>query len=502
MTTPDPYLISLPQGHLRGATDNDTACWLGIPYAAAPVGALRWRAPQPAPCWEGVRDADHPGSASWQNAEQCSTVGGGEPGNFSEDCLYLNIWVPRRRERPLPVMVWLHGGGFTLGAGGLTAYNGASLAARGVIVVTLNYRLGHLGFFAHPALDTEEAAPVNNFALLDQIAALRWVQQHIAAFGGDAANVTLFGESAGARSVLSLMASPLAVGLFHKAMVQSAYALPDMPREKALEQGVNIARHFGLEEASAEQLRALPAEAFWPLPAPLNLHPTPVSGDSVLPEPMLDVFLEARQHPMPLLIGSNSDEASVLGLFGVDLARQIEKMRRERRFGLRLIRFLYSGVKGDEALGRQVCRDMVFTTMGNVVMRAQQRIGQPCWRYWFDFVSDIERHDYPHGAWHGSEVPYVFDNLRLTEPICRRISVADKAFARAVADYWVSFARDASAHVTALPGPLRWPACDGRHDRLLRLGIQRRSGFRLEHRFMRARMALFRRIMKHHVTLN
>jgi para-nitrobenzyl esterase len=161
---------------------------------------------------------------------------------------------------------------------------------RGVVVVTINYRLGHLGFFAHPALEGEEDRVVHNFALLDQIAALEWVRDNIAAFGGDPANVTLFGESAGARSVLSLLASPLAEGLFHKAIVQSGYTLPDTPREQALQKGEALAAHFGLENATAEELRAIPPDAFWPLTAPLNIAPAPIVGDCVLPEAMLDVF--------------------------------------------------------------------------------------------------------------------------------------------------------------------------------------------------------------------
>lgn len=372
-TTP---VVTTRQGALSGFTDDDVHVWCGIPYAAPPIGALRWRSPQPLESWDGIRVADTISASSWQNSDYCRELGGGDPGRFSEDCLYLNVWSPVKRSEPLPVMVWLHGGGFTIGAGGLPPYNGKALARREVVVVTINYRLGHLGFFAHPALAGEEASVVHNFALCDQIAALKWVRDNIAAFGGDPNNLTLFGESAGARSVLSLLASPLAKGLFHKAIVQSGYTLPDTPREQALQKGEALAAHFGLENATAEQLRAIPAEAFWPLAAPLNIAPTPIVGDCVLPEPMLDVFFAARQHPVPLMIGSNSDEASVMAVFGIDLAGQIQKLRRERRFGLGLIKLLYPGVKGDEELGRQVCRDMAFTTMGFVVMQAQQRVGE------------------------------------------------------------------------------------------------------------------------------
>ncbi|EOC0982296.1 carboxylesterase/lipase family protein, partial [Cronobacter sakazakii] len=265
----DMPIVTTTHGDVRGLTENDIAVWRGIPYAAPPVGERRWRAPQPLTAWQGVRDATAFSAASWQNAGFCRELAGGDPGAFSEDCLYLNVWAPVARETPLPVMVWLHGGGFTLGAGSLPPYDGQALARRGVVLVTINYRLGHLGFFAHPALEGDDpAGPVYNFALLDQIAALRWVQDNIAAFGGDRDNVTLFGESAGARSVLSLMASPLAKGLFHKAIVQSGYTLPDIPRRKALINGAALSRHLGLDNPTAADLRALPADAFWPLSAP------------------------------------------------------------------------------------------------------------------------------------------------------------------------------------------------------------------------------------------
>ena len=486
------------QGALTGFTDDNVHVWCGIPYAAPPVGQWRWRSPQPPERWDGVRQATTFSASSWQSSEYCQELGGGDPGQFSEDCLYLNVWSPAVRPAPLPVMVWLHGGGFTIGAGGLPPYNGKALAERGVVVVTLNYRLG---FFAHPALEEEAGERLYNFALLDQIAALQWVQENIHAFGGDAANVTLFGESAGARSVLSLMASPKAKGLFHKAIIQSGYTLPDLPREKALEKGRLLAEHFALPQASAEELRAIPAEAFWSLTAPLNTGPAPIVGDAVLPQPMLETFFAGRQHPMPVIIGSNSDEASVMAVFGIDLAGQIQKLRRERRFGLGLIKLLYPGVKGDEELGRQVCRDMAFTTMGYVVMQAQQRVGGLCWRYWFDYVAEAEHATYINGAWHGNEVPYVFDTLGQVEPSRQYVNERDLQFAARVADYWVSFARDAGTH-DSLSGPTHWPACRKGRDVLLRIGVNKDAAFRLENRFMRARMSLFKRVMKHHVSLD
>jgi para-nitrobenzyl esterase len=177
-------------------------------------------------------------------------------------------------------------------------------------------------------------------------------------------------------------------------------------------------------------------------------------------------------------------------------------LRRKQRFGLGIIRLLYPGVRGDTELGRQVCRDMAFTTLGLVVMQAQQQVNQPCWRYWFDYVAEAMHDTYINGAWHGNDVPYVFDNLRLSEPSCDYVNERDLAFAAQVADYWVHFATHAGRETTYLPGPVMWEACTGGRDRLLRIGINKQAGFRLEKRFMRARLSFFRRVMRHHVNLD
>lgn len=500
---------STAEGRLRGSLEDGVFVFRGVPYASPPVGALRWQPPKPVKPWQGERDATAWGNASWQNREYCQAVGGGDPGNFSEDCLYLNVWTPDLEPaRPLPVMVWIHGGGYAMGAGGLAPYNGLPLASRGVVIVTINYRLGHMGFFAHPALDKEYPAGevVNNFALLDQIAALQWVQRNIANFGGDSSNVTLFGESSGARSVLSLFASPLAAGLFHKGIAQSAYTLPDVPRQKALNTGVRLASHFGLEQATAGQLRELPADAFWQLDSSLANGPVAIAGDCVLPEPMLSVFTAAKQLKLPLMIGSNSDEASVLSYFGVDPAKVIAGVRQTQRIGLRLkmIRMMYDGVYDDSELGRQVARDMTFTTMGYIAALAQHRNGMPAWRYYFDYVSENARDLYVNGTWHGNEIPYTLDTLDAfgDEKGDRPFTDNDRAFAKKVSDYWLSFARDASAFSHQIEGEINWPAWRPWEDKVMRFGVKGQAVLKLEKRFMRRRTQLFRLLMKGMVRLN
>lgn len=494
------------EGLLRGKMEKEIFVFKGIPYAAPPVGSLRWKAPHPVEPWSEEKDAREWGAASWQNRDDCLAMGGGDPGKLSEDCLYLNVWTPDvAPQEPLPVMVWIHGGGYAIGSGGLTPYSGTPMAQRGAVVVTLNYRLGQLGFFAHPALDSEypTGQPINNFALLDQIAALQWVQRNIHAFGGNAKNVTVMGESSGARSVLSLYASPLAVGLFHKGIVQSAYTLPDVPRAVALDKGQNLARHFNLPNATAEQLRQLPAEAFWSLNSSLGCGPVAISGDRVLPQPMLSVFASARQHPLPLMTGSNSDEASVLDYFGVNAAQTIAAMRKKHPFGLQLIKWLYRGIKDDAELGRQVARDMAFTTLGYIVTRAQQRIGAPGWRYYFDYVSENARDIYLHGTRHGNEIPYVLDTLeQLTAANNEQpFTSGDQAFARSISEYWFNFARDVTPVSRYISGQVDWPVWRDDCDVTLRFGRDGSADIAIEERFMRRRVQVFRLLMKTFVHL-
>ncbi|WP_205955335.1 carboxylesterase/lipase family protein [Pantoea stewartii] len=502
----DGLKIALTDGELQGTLDDGIFVFKGIPYAAPPVGAYRWRAPQPVKPWHGVRNAQHFSAASWQNRDYCLAIGGGDPGVFSEDCLYLNVWTPELQpEVPLPVMVWLHGGGFTIGSGGLAPYSGKPLASRGAVVVTLNYRLGHLGFFAHPALEKEQAdtGHINNFALLDQIAALRWVQQHIAAFGGNASNVTLFGESSGARSVLSLCCSPLSRGLFHKGIVQSAYSLPDVTRDAAREKGVMVATALGLPaDASMAQLRELPADAFWPLDSSLGLGPVAIAGDTVLPEPVLKTLMAGKQHRLPLMAGSNSDEASVLVWFGVEAAAVVGQLRRNNHFHYRLLRWIYR--TGDDALlGRAVARDMTFSIVPWLIMRAQEKVGMPGWRYWFDYVSERSHDLYPHGTWHGNEIPYVMNTLAMMPPADddRTFTAADHAFSQQVCDYWFRFARDVTPHTTMIEGKQRWPAWRKKHDVTMSLGWQGQAALKLLPGFMRRRLALFRLMMSRLVRL-
>lgn len=446
-------VVQIAQGRIEGREADGVASFKGVPYAAPPVGALRWRAPQAAPVWSGTRDGSQPGAACTQK-RGASLEGGGDPGPTSEDCLFLNVFTPRAQAgAKLPVMVWIHGGALVLGAGHLPIYDGAALARRGVVVVTLNYRLGPLGFLVHPALEAEHrgtAAPAN-FGLLDQIAALRWVRSNIAAFGGDPSQVTIFGESAGAQSVLALMASPPARGLFQRGIAQSAYGLPSHPREKAREVGVQLASSFGLPgaRASAARLRAIPAERFADLPDPkLTLAPSFVVGDAALPRTIVATFRAGAQARVPLVIGSNSDEASIATAFGL----RPDAIVKQFGAGKWVIRPHYPDVKDDAELGRQVVRDAVFTAYARriAVLHAPKA---PTWRYYFSRLPEGAPPGTP-GVIHGGEVAVAFGNLDLCNCLAAPATDADRAASGRVIERWTAFAIGGSPQAAGGPD---WP---------------------------------------------
>ncbi|HVO58516.1 MAG TPA: carboxylesterase/lipase family protein [Dongiaceae bacterium] len=422
----------------------------GVPFAAPPVGALRWREPQPVAAWQGVRDASRFGNACIQ-PPGLSLRNGGDPGTLSEDCLYLNVWTPRAESSAnLPVLVWIHGGAFLFGSGAVPVYDGAPMAGKGAVVVTINYRLGALGFFAHPALERDAPGGPANFGLLDQIAALRWVQGNIRQFGGDAHNVTILGQSAGAKSVLALFASPLARGLFHKGVAMSSYALPDATRAKALEAGSEAAAQLGLPGASvtAEQLRGLPAEKFAALlGAKVSLSPVPVSGDPVLPRSLQDVFADGKEAPLPLILGNTSDDASVVLAFGINPAQVVQKLGKT---GV-LVKALYPGVKDPDELGRQVVRDVIFTMPVRWIADRHARRART-WRYYFDYTAVQERAKSPHGVAHGAEIVYMLDTVDRLEAQRPQATPADRDCARKASEYIFQFARTGKPYAAGAPG--------------------------------------------------
>ena len=450
-TAPSPR-VKTSDGMVEGAWADGMAVFKGLRYAAPPVDELRWRAPQPVTPWQGVRKADAFGHVCMQAPGAARAAGAGDVGPMGEDCLTLNLWVPRARTAArLPVMVWIHGGALVFGAGSQAPYAGHALAERGAVVVTLNYRLGPLGVFDHPALATGPRGDVN-FGLLDQIAALQWVRDNIAAFGGDPGNVTVFGESAGGQSVLALFASPKARGLFHRGIVQSAYGIPSNTRAKARAVSAEIAAAIGLDgsRATAAQLRAIPAERLIQAGARQgnSLAPGFVAGDDVLPQPILDAFQQSRQARLPLIIGSNSDEATVATAFGLDPAAVVDRLGA----GKILLKPLYPGVNDNAELGRQAVRDLVFTAFAKRIAYLHSQRA-PTWRYYFSHVQTALQPQ-PPGVGHGGEIAFVMG----TGDSCRCLGVpfsaADRKVSRDIGDYWFAFARNGTPSAAGAPA---WP---------------------------------------------
>ena len=448
---------SVRDGKLQGRHAEGLSVFQGIPFAAPPTGALRWREPQPVQTWSGVRKADAY-AASCMQKPNIPVSAGGTTGALGEDCLYLNVWTPAAAPSPAdkrPVMVWIHGGALVYGSGNVPLYDGTALAQRGTVVVTVNYRMGALGFFTHPAIDGKHGTATANYGLLDQIAALRWVRDNIAAFGGNPGNVTIFGESAGAQSVLALVASPLARGLFHKGIAQSPYGIPSHTREHARDISLQVATAVGAAGASAtaSELRAVPAERFFALgdKGP-TLAPGFIIGDAAVPQSILQAFQKKQQARVPLIIGSNSDEATVALAFGVDPSALVERMGGARS----LVKKLYPGVTDDAQLGRELMRDVVFTAFARRIAYLHSQ-SAPTWRYYFSHVQEKMQGKVP-GVAHGAEIPFVMGTGDRCGCLPAAFTDLDRTVSSGVGDYWASFA---TSSVPAVADAPYWPQ-DGR----------------------------------------
>ncbi len=441
-----------PAGRLRGEAVDGLHVFRGVPYARPPVGWRRWRAPAPMPAWRGVRDATQFGAACHQPASRSGSIYAGEHPAMSEDCLFLNIWAPADA-RNAPVLVWIHGGSLTTGAGSEPMYDGARLAQQGLVVVTINYRLGALGYLAHPGLSAESRQGVSgNYGLLDQIEALRWIGRNVAAFGGDPANVTIAGESAGALSVMYLMAAPDARGLFHRAIAQSAYMVtaPELrnstfanfPAAEAI--GVWLAGQLGA--SSLAGLRAMSAEAITNGAVGTGYFPFVTVDGRTLPRQLVDAFDRGEQAPVPILAGFNEGEIRSLRFLlpqpPADAAAYVDGIR--ARYGELADAFLalYPADNIGESL-LATTRDAMYGWTAERLVVKQAAIGAPSFLYYFD-------HSYPAAdeaglhAFHAAEIPFVFGTTTRTPPRWPAVpqTPQEMQLSAAMTSYWATFARD------------------------------------------------------------
>ncbi|HEX7947978.1 MAG TPA: carboxylesterase family protein [Phenylobacterium sp.] len=437
------------QGTLHGATAGTVTSFKGVPFAAAPVGDLRWKPPAPAANWTGVREATAFGPVCMQMGRASS----GGTQNQSEDCLFLNVWTPANAKpgAKLPVMVWIHGGAFIQGAGSSPIYDGTHFAERGVILVSVNYRLGRLGFFAHPALSAEGAGgPLGSYGLMDNIAALKWVKANIGQFGGDASNVTIFGESAGGILVNFLMASPQANGLFAKAISESGFGRSNgMPirgdaARTAEKQGLTYAASMGISSTGPDAMKALRALTAQQLS-------TPVSGlgDPAIPGPIVDgvlmkegpaaAFAAGHEAKVPYIAGGNSFEAS---LFPQAAQNADATLSRAGALKAKVLE-VYGGDPVKAA--NDITTETTVIEPDRYLARLHTKNGQKAWNYYFSYLPVASRGTI-HGLSHGGEIIYVFDNVP-AQPLVigtRTIPAAtpeDRKISTAAIEHWVAFAK-------------------------------------------------------------
>ena len=444
----------IAQGVLSGVSEGTTRAFKGIPFAAPPVGALRWRAPQPASGWSGVRDA----SAFGPICPQINL-----PGRLqlpqSEDCLTLNVWTPNNAPgTKLPVMVWIYGGSFVFGGSAFPIYDGVELAQHGVVVVTLNYRLGWLGTFNHPALAAANAGePKGNFGLLDQIAALAWVRKNIAAFGGDPANVTIFGESAGGMSVNDLVVSPLAHGLFAKAISESGLGLWTIGTSaQAQQNAVTFAALESADGASPDalaKLRTLSTEQILADQKKLSVQSSPYVDGTVLPDQPTALFAQGKVAHVAYLAGSNSDEATLMSAIHMTN----DDMLKPFGDALPIVRKAYEadGKLSDDQFARQVFADGLFASGAQGLAAFEAKLGEPAYVYHFDYVFDALRL-FTSGVGHGGEIPYIFGftGISMDPNFASKMKFAtdkDKSIAAMMEGYWTNFAKTGNPNGAGLP---------------------------------------------------
>ena len=458
-STQDPTRVKIEGGTVQGTIENNLRVFKGIPFAAPPVGDLRWKAPQPVKKWDGIKQATKFAPAPVQAGNPASGI--------SEDCLYLNVWTPAKSsEEKLPVMVWIYGGGFSFGSTDDPICDGVNLAKKGVVVVSIAYRVGQLGFLAHPELSAENPNNVSgNYGLLDQIAGLKWVHKNIANFGGDPDKVTIFGESAGGISVSMLCASPLAKGLFQGAISESGgsfgptrpttYPGENMKTLKFAEsEGVEYVKQFGV--SSIAELRKLPAEKFIPKIGHWYWEVWPIIDGYVIPDVQTKLYEEGNYNDVPVLIGYNSDEGASFSREKTpdEYIANVEK--RYGKFADTLIAAYPVGKNSVPKTARDLMRDAAFGWQTWKWARLQSQTGKSnVFYYYFDQHPDYPKDSpmYGHGSPHGQDVAYVF--MTLDSLGRNNISESDRKLSETMGTYWTNFAKYGNPNGEGVP---EWPA--------------------------------------------
>ncbi len=477
--SPGNNFVRVEGGLISGVEADGVRSFKGIPFAAPPTGDLRWKAPRPAAAWEGVRKCEAFGPSCPQAPYPATSLYASPPEKQSEDCLYLNVWTAAEAREKRPVMVWIHGGALTRGSGSNRVYDGAAFAKRGVILVTINYRLGPFGYLAHPELSGESPNHSSgNYGVLDQIAALKWVQKNIAAFGGDPGRVTIFGESAGSWSVNALVASPLAKGLFHRAIGQSGgsfgpmtYLKQDRPSMPSAEKiGAAFAKAAGADSIKA--LRDVPAEKIVALfnedPEGRKFRTSPNVNGWVLPDEIRNIFAQGKHNDVPVIVGSNADEMTTLTTPAI-LPKTIDDYRKRvaTQYGEMIKEYdaLYpvSSEADIKAAYLGSLRDVTFTLPMRTWARMTATGRSKAYLYFFSRVPPNPNSKYL-GAYHAAEISYVFNNLNRQNALLQE---TDYKLSDVMMSYWVNFATTGDPNGKGLVG---WKPYDQKSEPYMEFG--------------------------------
>ena len=474
-------IVETAYGTLRGVEADGVRVFRGIPYAAPPTGEHRFTPPRPAVAWSGVREATTFGPISIQSPSPLEAVFGPDRPPQSEDSLFLNVWAPASAG-PHPVMVWIHGGAFLTGSGSTPWYDGTAFASRGdVVVVTLNYRLGALGFLHLADLGGERHASSGNVGILDQIAALRWVQENIAAFGGDAGNVTIFGESAGGMSVGTLLGTPAAKGLFHRAILQSGAASHVLGRDVATDIAEEMLTELGLGRHQLDELTKVPADrllaaqtAVTQRRASIGLAFRPVVDGTTLPQPPLDAIAGGSSADVDVLVGTNLDEMTLFHIAFPELAsmdqeslvkRADEVFGEGRGAGAAATYVAARGTMTPVDIWTAIQTDAVFRIPAIRLAERQSSVNPNLYAYLFTWATPSFGGRLR--STHALEIPFVFDNLgKPGVDVFAGTSAGRQHLARRMNDAWIAFAHAGDPNHAGLPD---WPRYDagGRSTMLL-----------------------------------
>jgi para-nitrobenzyl esterase len=449
--------IRVAQGELAGFKDRGVDAYLNIPFGAAPVGDLRWKAPAPPPAWQGVRDASKFGPACMQQDARPSAPWSieyfvGPP--YSEDCLSLNVWTTPGKGKA--VLLYIPGGGFNQGGGGVPIYNGAQMAKAGLVVVTVNYRQSAAGFLAHPELAAQSPDHASgNYTLTDVLAALHWLRANAAAFGGDPKKVTVMGQSAGAAAIVALLQSPLSKGLFRSAIIDSGVRANASLASNAEREKMSADWAASKGATSLTQLRALPADALVPLRGqPFRFGPS--ADGHVIPDSGSFAI------KVPLLTGWNAGEGAIGP--GRLLTTPVSRADFEKQTEAKEIAALYPSGDDASAVSRQAGHDAVMMSGAGWIAAYQARVYSPVYYYDFEHVMPGAEAA-PYGSYHSSELPYVFDTLHTLK---RPWTEADYRVSALAQAYWVNFIKTGNPNGGQLP---LWEAFDAPRNQVMALSV-------------------------------